>query len=245
MKKQTICITGASKGIGRAIATEFAGPEYNFILNTGSDQKGLDELVKSLTPICGKDSIWASVGNIGDPTYVSSFFKEALDTFGTIDILINNAGVSYVGLLTDMSISQWQSLMDTNLNALFYTCREVIPGMIHQKCGRILNISSMWGNVGASCEVAYSASKGGVNTFTKALAKELAPSGISVNALSCGCVDTAMNACFSEEEKQALSEEIPIGRFATPKEVAQAAKKLIEMPDYVTGQIVTMDGGYL
>lgn len=242
---QTICITGASKGIGRAIATQFAGPDYNLILNTGSDSTALEKLADELAPLCLNNCIYTSVGNVGDPDYVHSFISEGLKRFGSIDVLVNNAGVSYVGLLTDMSITDWQSLMDTNLNALFYTCREVIPGMIHQKSGRILNISSIWGNVGASCEVAYSASKGGVNAFTKALAKELAPSGIAVNALSCGCVDTAMNFCFSEEEKQALTEEIPVGRFATPAEVACAAKKLLTMPEYVTGQILTMDGGYL
>ena len=135
--------------------------------------------------------------------------------------------------------------MDTNLNAVFYTCREVIPDMVHTKSGKIINISSMWGTVGASCEVAYSATKGAVNAFTKALAKELAPSNIQVNALSCGVIDTAMNGCFSPEEKEDLAEEIPVGRFGDPMEVGLAVKKMIEMPEYVTGQILTIDGGYI
>ena len=123
-------------------------------------------------------------------------------------------------------------------------CKHAIPKMVHSKSGRILNISSVWGNVGASCEVAYSASKGGVNAFTKALAKELAPSGITVNAIACGVIDTRMNQCFSEEERTQLAEEIPAGRFGNAQEVAQLALSIVTSSSYLTGQIITLDGGW-
>ena len=134
--------------------------------------------------------------------------------------------------------------MDTNLNSLFYTCRQAVPLMVARQSGRIVNISSVWGNVGASMEVAYSASKGGVNSFTKALAKELAPSHISVNAVACGVIDTQMNKCFNIEERQALQEEIPADRFGRPEEVADLVLQVINAPEYMTGQIITIDGGW-
>jgi len=149
-----------------------------------------------------------------------------------------------VGLLTDMSIDDWHRIVNTNLTSVFSTCKHAVPHMVKQQSGKIINISSVWGNVGASCEVAYSACKGGMNTFTKALAKELAPSGIQVNAIACGCIDTQMNACFSEEEKQELAEEIPIGRFGTPKEVADLVLDLAQKHNYLTGQVITLDGGW-
>lgn len=150
-----------------------------------------------------------------------------------------------MGLLTDMSVLEWDTLIRTNLSSLFYICRLVVPGMVREQSGRIINISSMWGESGASCEVAYSASKGGVNSFTKALAKELAPSHIQVNALAFGTIDTRMNHCFTEEEKAALADDIPAGRFGTTKEAALMVQQLLEAPDYLTGQVIRMDGGYL
>ena len=159
------------------------------------------------------------------------------------DILINNAGISYVGLLQDMSYDEWKNVIDTNLTSVFNLSKMVIPNMVAKKNGRIINVSSMWGNVGASCEVAYSASKGGVNTFTKALAKELAPSKISVNAIAFGAVDTRMNAFLSYEERELLTEEIPAGRFLAPQEAADIIYSVAMMNNYVTGQIITADGG--
>jgi 3-oxoacyl-[acyl-carrier protein] reductase len=135
--------------------------------------------------------------------------------------------------------------MSVNLDSLFYTCKYALPPMLDKKQGRIINISSVWGNVGASMEVAYSASKGGVNSFTRALAKELAPSNIQVNALACGVIDTQMNACFTPEEKAALIEEIPSDRFGRPEEIASLVMQLASAPDYLTGQIISVDGGWL
>ena len=160
------------------------------------------------------------------------------------DILINNAGISHVGLLTDMSLEEWNRVLQVNLTSMFCCCKHAIPPMVHEKSGRILNISSVWGNVGASCEVAYSASKGGVNGFTRALAKELGPSGITVNAIACGVIDTRMNRCFSEDERRQISEEIPVGRFGLPQEAASLALSLVNAPDYLTGQVITLDGGW-
>ena len=143
-----------------------------------------------------------------------------------------------------MSIEEWQRIMSVNLDSCFYTCKYAIPLMLQKHAGRIINISSVWGNVGASMEVAYSASKGGMNAFTKALAKELAPSNIPVNAICCGLIDTAMNACFSEDDLAAITEEIPADRMGKPEEVAQLALQLAQAPVYMTGQIVTIDGGW-
>ena len=174
----------------------------------------------------------------------SSDVRELFEGITDLDLLVNNAGISHIGLLQDMTDDEWDEVMGTNLSSAFYTCRAAIPLMLKNKSGRILNISSVWGNVGASLETAYSASKGGINAFTKALAKELAPSGIAVNALACGVVDTDMNNAFSDEDMQALKNEIPMGRITTPEEVASQALLIIKSPVYMTGQIITIDGGW-
>ena len=164
---------------------------------------------------------------------------------GSIDVLINCAAVSYVGLLMDMTPEEWQKTVAVNLDSVYNTCHEVIPHMVRQKSGRIVNISSVWGLSGASCEAAYSATKGAVNAFTKALAKELAPSGISVNAIAFGAVDTRMNSFLSEEDRASLEEEIPYGRMATADEAALTITKLWEMPEYLTGEVIKCDGGWI
>lgn len=240
---KTVLITGASRGIGKAIATLFAEKGFSLVINCAHSPEDLHRLEDELKSRC-HIPILASVGNIGDPTYVEELFLLTKEQFGGVDILINNAGISHIGLLSDMKIEQWQNLMDINLSSAFYTSRLAIPYMVSQKAGKIINISSVWGSVGASCEVAYSASKGGLNTFTKALAKELAPSNIQVNAIACGCIDTTMNQCFSEEERLALADEIPAGRFGTPEEVANLVFQITTGADYLTGQIITLDGGW-
>ena len=164
---------------------------------------------------------------------------------GGVDILINNAGIAWFGLLTDMTDNDWDKILATNLSSVFYCSRAAIPYMVSKKCGKILNISSMWGTVGASCEVAYSATKSGIHGLTRALAKELAPSNIQVNAIACGVIDTEMNGRLNEEERQDLMDEIPSGRFADPEEVAELALKLTDTPAYMTGQIIGIDGGFI
>lgn len=241
--KKTVLITGASRGIGKAIAYHFAQQGHPIIINCHKSADALFQLKQELQSLY-QIPVLASVGNVGDYTYVAQLFSEIKSTFGGVDILINNAGISHIGLLTDMKIEEWQTLFDINLSSAFYTAKEAIPYMLSKHSGKIINISSVWGNVGASCEVAYSASKGGLNAFTKALGKELAPSNIQVNAIACGCIDTAMNQCFTTEERNALEEEIPAGRFGTPEEVAALVYTLATGCDYMTGQILTLDGGW-
>lgn len=241
--KKCALITGASRGIGKAIAVEFAKNGYSLVLNCRHSKELLLELKQNLQTSYGTD-ILASVGDIGDFCYVSSLFQEIKEQFDGVDVVINNAGISHIGLLTDMTPDEWQIIINTNLSSVFYTSKLAIPYMLSKQCGKIINISSVWGNVGASCEVAYSATKGAVNAFTKALAKELAPSHIEVNAIACGCIDTEMNACFSVEERMALEEEIPAGRFGLAEEVAKLAFSLASGHNYLTGQIITLDGGW-
>lgn len=236
---KTALVTGASRGIGRAIAEALAKEGYRLYLTCRYSEEELTRLSYHLSESFSIPCtpILADMGNPQDVERVFSGINE-------LTLLVNNAGISHVGLLHEMSIEEWQSLMDINLNALFYTCRLAIPLMLRRHAGKILNISSVWGNVGASMEVAYSASKGGVNAFTKALAKELAPSGIQVNAIACGLIDTDMNRGFSSEELEALRAEIPVDRIGQPEEAARLALALLSAPDYLTGQIITMDGGW-
>lgn len=241
--KETVLITGASRGIGKAIAIHFAKEGHPVIITCSKSDEALLSLKEELENTY-HIPVFASIGNIGDYTYVEKLFSNIKEHFMEVDILINNAGISHIGLLSDMTIDEWQNTIDINLSSAFYTSKLAIPHMLSKKAGKIINISSVWGNAGSSCEVAYSASKGGLNTFTKALAKELAPSNIQVNAIACGCIDTAMNACFSPEERLSLIEEIPAGRFGTPEEVAQLTYTLATSCDYMTGQILTLDGGW-
>lgn len=241
--KPTVLITGASRGIGQAIAYRFAQEGFPLIINCSKSTDALMTLKEELVEKY-HIPVLASVGNIGDYSYVEQLFEEIKTKFDGVDIVVNNAGISHIGLLTDMTPKEWHNLVDINLSSAFYTSKLAIPYMLSKKQGKIINISSVWGNVGASCEVAYSASKGGLNSFTKALAKELAPSNIQVNAIACGCIDTEMNQCFSEEERQDLINEIPAGRFGTPKEVADLVYSLSNEHSYLTGQIITLDGGW-
>ena len=190
-------------------------------------------------------TVLVRIGDVGDYAFVKTMVDATLEAFGAIDVLINNAGISYIGLLTDMSIEDWNRIVATNLTSVFSTCRCVVPSMVHNKRGRIINISSVWGNVGASCEVAYSACKGGINSFTRALGKELAPSQITVNAIACGVIDTDMNRCFSEEERAELIAEIPAERMGRPEEVAELALSIASGHAYLNGQIITLDGGWI
>ncbi len=241
---KTAFISGASRGIGAALAEEFAAAGYSLSLTCQHNFDQLQSLANELHASYGV-TVLCFQGDMADEAFVQKAANETLATFGAVDVLINNAGISHVGLLTDMSLDQWQRIMDVNLTSCFLTAKAFVPSMVSRQQGAIINISSMWGRVGASCEVAYSASKAGMNGFTQALAKELAPSGIAVNALACGVVDTEMNSHLSEAEAAELAADIPIGRYATPKEVAQAALHIAESPSYLTGQIIGIDGGYI
>ena len=242
--KKTVLITGASRGIGRAIAVAFAKAGYTLVITCSKSETELLHLKNDLERDYSVD-VLASIGDISDFEYVTQLFSHIEQRFHGVDVLVNNAGISYVGLLTDMTIDEWDHILGVNLTSVFSTCKLAIPHMLSRKSGKIINISSVWGNVGASCEVAYSACKGGMNSFTRGLAKELAPSNIQVNAIACGCIDTQMNACFSEEERAALTDEIPAGRFGMPEEVASLVLTLAEGNEYLTGQIITLDGGWI
>ncbi len=240
MEHKTALITGASRGIGRAIACAFASAGYDLFLTCLRSEESLKQLCRDLSERCGVRAV-PFCGDMGDFAAVQSLFSG----IRRLDVLVNNAGISHIGLLSDMSPEEWRRVMSTNLDSCFYTCKLAVPLMVHEKRGKILNISSVWGSAGASMEAAYSASKGAVNSLTKALAKELAPSNIQVNAIACGVIDTDMNRCFSEEEMRALIEEIPADRLGSAEEVAALALQLAGSPSYLTGQIIALDGGFL
>lgn len=236
-------VTGATRGIGAAIACQLAEKGYHLAIN-GRDEKRLLETAGRLS---GKYSVRCLPfpGDIGNADFVKETFEQIEEKLGVIDVLVNNAGISYVGLLTEMEPKDWEQVVRTNLTAVFLCSKYGAKQMLRRKQGNIINISSVWGTVGASCEAAYSASKGGVNALTKALGKELAPSNIQVNAIACGIIDTDMNRCFTEEERCALKEEVPAGRFGDPEEIARLALSIVEAPSYLTGQIITADGGWI
>lgn len=249
MTKKSVLITGASRGIGRACALKFASAGYHVLLNCSKSITELEQVkaaVEQLKTGTGLPGTCDMItGDVSDSACVESMFFQIKKLGYNPDVLINNAGISFIGLLTDMTPEEWNHIIGTNLSSVFYCSKAVLPSMIAKKSGRIINISSMWGTSGASCEAAYSASKSGVHGLTKALAKELAPSNIQVNAIACGVIDTQMNSQLSREERLELENEIPMGRYGTPEEVADLALLLAEGPAYMTGQIIGIDGGFL
>lgn len=237
----TVLITGSSCGIGRETAKLFAAKGFNTVINCRRSAEALSELSKELEAC--RVRVLPIVRDVSDPDSVAEMFEIMSEKNMLPDIIINNAGISHIGLLQDMNFEEWNGVIGTNLSSVFNVCKCAIPHMLAAGGGRIVNISSMWGNTGASCEVAYSASKGGVNAFTKALAKELAPSRIQVNAVAFGAVDTRMNSFLSKDELDALIDEIPSGRLCTAAEAASIIYRLTFVSEYVTGQIFTADGG--
>lgn len=242
LKNKIVLITGSSRGIGKAIAYAFAENSCTVILNSNSNKS---QLIETYNEFIDKGfKCYYIQADVSKYNEVTDMIEKIYNLFGKIDILINNAGISYIGLLTDMTYESWNNVMDTNVNSLFNCCINIIPNMISSKNGCIINISSMWGISGASCEVAYSASKGAVNSFTKALAKELGPSNIRVNAIACGIIDTDMNDWLNSDEKLALKNEIALMRFGKVEDVAKLALFLAsEDSSFITGQIISIDGG--
>ena len=223
--KETVLVTGSSRGIGRAVALKFASCGYRIVINCARSTDRLEEVKKEVEALGAEClAVQADVGNSND---CQRLFKEIESRFGHVDVLVNNAGISIIGLLQDLSFEDWNRILSANLSSVFHCTKLAIPGMIHNHSGKIINISSVWGVCGASCEAAYSATKGGVNGLTMALAKELAPSGIQVNAIACGAIDTEMNGFLSEEEHEMLLDEIPAGRMGKPEEVADLVLKLM------------------
>ena len=238
----TILITGASHGVGKAFAVACAqsGRFSKIILNGGSDTAALEDTARRVSA-AGDLVCLADVGDVSDLAYVQSLRER----FGPVDTLVNNAGISRIGLLTDMSPEDWDRILKVNVTSLYNTCHTYVPDMVSAGGGQILNVSSVWGLCGASCEVAYSASKGAVNAFTKALANELAPSHIRVNAIALGIIGTRMNAHLTETETAEICDQIPAGYIASPEDAAQAMLRLLDMPEYFNGEIVRFDGCWI
>ena len=243
MSGKTVLVTGASRGIGKAVALRFAKEHNNLAINCLKNSERLAATKAEAEKL--QSACLTYTGDMGDMDRCREFFSLAERRFGHIDILINNAGISYIGLLQDMSSEDWDRIIRTNLTAAFNLSRLVIPGMVARQAGHIINISSVWGSAGASCETAYSATKGALNAFTRALAKELAPSHIQVNAVACGAIDTEMNHFLTPEELAALTDQIPAGRLGTPEEAADLVWQLTQSNAYLTGQVIGLDGGWI
>ncbi|WP_405342868.1 elongation factor P 5-aminopentanone reductase [Ruminococcus sp.] len=238
----TVLITGASRGIGAQCALAFAKAGCDVALNyCRSEEKAL-ALIKEIQALGVRAC--AVRADVAESVQVKKMFEEIRTELGTVDVLVNNAGIAHVGLLTDMTDDEWRRLIDTDLSGTFYCCREALPDMIRAHSGVIVNIASMWGEVGASCEAAYSAAKAGVIGLTKALAKEVGPSGVRVNAVSPGVVMTDMMAGFSDEDVAALKEETPLIQLGTPENIADAVLFLAsEKARFITGQVLSVNGG--
>lgn len=240
-----VLITGASGGIGAAIAEEFARAGYGVVLHYHKGADRAAALAARLADAYGVPAL-PLCADLSDTEAVSAMFTRAAAECGFIDTLVNNAGIAQQKLFTDLTDEDWQAMIDVNLGGTFRTCRAALPEMIRQKRGTIINISSMWGQVGASCEVAYSAAKAGVIGLTKALAKEVAPSGITVNCIAPGAIRTPMLDCFTEEDLAALAEETPVGRIGTPEDVAAACVFLAsDGARFITGQVLGVSGGFV
>ncbi len=240
--EKIVIITGASRGIGREIAKRLAKKGLKVIANYNKSQKAAEELRKELE----EDGIKIDIikADVSKREEAKKLAKYALEKYGKIDILINNAGISEYKLFTDETDEDWNKIINTNLYSAFAMSQEVIPNMIHNKNGLIINMSSAWGVVGGSLEVIYSVSKAGMDGLTKALAKELGPSNIRVNSIAPGMIYTKMNEKFSNEELEEIKEEIPLGTIGEPSDISKCIEWLIK-DKYTTGQVISINGGWI
>lgn len=235
-------ITGASGGIGAATARKLAGQGYAVAIHYHRAEEKALRLAEELRQQ-GAEVITVGA-DVADRAQVQNMVDNVLDKFCQLDILVCNAGIAKVGLLSDLTEKEWRYLFGVNVDGVFYCCQAVLPHFIHRKAGKIITVSSMWGQVGASCEAAYSATKAAVIGLSRALAKELGPSGITVNCVAPGVIDTEMNAALSGQDLEALREETPLGRIGKPEDVARAIAFLAsEEADFVTGQVFPVNGG--
>lgn len=235
-------ITGASGGIGSEIALRLAMDGFSIAACYYSDENGIKELEKKLELIGAEYRVYKT--DVSDMNSVRKTFADATEFFGGVSVLVNNAGMAQQKLFTDITEEEFDRITDVNFKGVFNCCQCAVPYMVNQKNGKIINISSMWGICGASCETVYSATKAAVIGLTKALARELAPSNIQVNCVAPGAIDTKMNSNLSDEDKKAFAEEIPMGRFGVPEEIAGVVSFLAgKDSDYVTAQVITADGG--
>ncbi|MCI8342021.1 MAG: SDR family oxidoreductase [Firmicutes bacterium] len=241
LKGKTVLVTGSSRGIGKAIAFAFAKEGCNIVLNASTSS---DELLKAQEELKAMGSYsYSYLADVSDYESCREMFSNITNVYGNVDVLVNNAGIAHIGLFTEMVPKQWDNIINTNIKSCINCTHLALPKMISRKSGTIVNISSIWGDRGASCEAVYSATKGAVNSFTKAIAKEVGPSGIRVNAISAGVIDTKMNDCLNQEEKEILTNEISLMRFGKAEEIGELAVFLAsEKASFITGQVITIDG---
>lgn len=237
---KTVLITGGSRGIGKAMVYKFAQAGYNVLLNFNKSEDISNQIAREL------NNVKVYGANVADKMKVNNMINYAIDNFGKIYVLINNAGISSSGLFQDLPFEEWQRIMDVNLNGVFNCTQAVLPGMIERKSGKIINISSIWGMVGASYEVAYSTSKAAVIGMTKALAKEVGPSNIQINSIAPGIIMTDMVSDYSLDEMNAITDQIPLGRIGSSDDIANLALFLAsDEANYITGQVISPNGGWV
>lgn len=235
---KVVVVTGGARGIGAEIVKFLAKLGYKVVLNYNKSESYAQDVKKEL------NNVEIFKADVSKKEEANALIDFAIKKYGKIDVLVNNAGIAQTKLFTEITDEDWKNIIDTNLNSAFYCSREAVKNMIHNKSGLIINISSIWGITGASCEVAYSTSKAAINGFTKALAKELGPSNIRVNAIAPGIINTAMNSYLSEDELKNIKEEIPLEKIGDPVDIAKCVKWLIE-DNYTTGQIISINGGWI
>ncbi len=239
---KTVLITGASRGIGAETARLFAQKGYGVALNYCTSKERAESLAAELSTLGIRSSAYRA--DVSDRAQVQAMTEQVLSDFGRIDVLVCNAGIARQELFSDVTEADWRQMLGVNLDGVFYATQAVLPSMLHHKNGRIITLSSMWGQVGASCEVAYSAAKAGVIGLTRALAKELGPSGITVNCVAPGVIDTEMNGALPEEIRRELAEETPLMRLGTARDVAAAIFFLADQGgSFFTGQVLSPNGG--
>ena len=239
---KTVIVTGGSRGIGAAIVKELAEENYNIVLNYNKSEEAAKQIQEELKEQGINIEIFKA--DVSKREEVKALVKYAIDKFNNIDVLINNAGIAQEKTFIDITDEDWDRMLQVNLNSVFYCTQEVIENMIHNKKGCIINISSIWGITGGSCEVHYSVAKAGIDGMTKALAKELAPSNIRVNSIAPGIIATDMCMDYTEEEIQEINSQIPLGKFGEGIDIAKCAKWLIE-DNYTTGQVISPNGGWV
>lgn len=239
---KTVLITGGSRGIGKCIAENLAKEGYNIVLNYNKSEKQAKQIQKELKEQGRSIEIYKA--DISKREEVKKMIKFTLNKFKNIDILINNAGIAKLQMFNDITDEDWNEMINTNLNSVFYCTQEVLPNMLHNKNGCIINISSIWGLVGASCEVAYSVSKAGIDGMTKALAKELGLSNIRVNSIAPGVIDTEMNSNLDNAIEEEIKNETPLNKIGKPIDIYRCVKWLIE-DEFTTGQVISPNGGYV
>lgn len=239
---KVVIVTGASRGIGRNIATTLAKKGYIVIANYNKSENKAIELQQNLKKENIKIDIFKA--DISNRDEVKKLVQFVINKYKKIDCVINNAGIDQVKMFLDITDADWNNMISNNLNSVFYMCQEVLPYMIHEKNGVIINISSIWGVAGASCESHYAVSKAGVDALTKSLAKEMGPSNIRINSIAPGFIDTEMNNNLNEEEKKEIKEEIPLQKIGKVEDVSRTVEWIIE-DEYITGQVISVNGGWL